>query len=79
METVKDTVARTKSLEGRGQTNGHLNPAEARAILETEAKERVAECQAEIEKVLDKYQCAIDVVVILKADRVIPQVQIVAK
>lgn len=73
METVKNTVAR------RGQTNGHLNPAEARAILETEAKERVTECQAEIEKVLDKYRCSLDVVVILKADRVIPQVQIVAR
>lgn len=56
-----------------------METTEARAILETEAKERVAACQAEIQKVLDKYQCAIDVAIILKAGQVIPQVQIVAR
>lgn len=60
-------------------TNGHLTATAARAILETEAQSRVAECQAEIQKVLDKYQCVIDVAVILKAGQVIPQVQIVSK
>lgn len=60
-------------------TNGYLTPAEARAILETEARAREIECQAEVQKVLDKYQCALDVIVILKANQVIPQVQIVSK
>lgn len=61
------------------QTNGNLNPAEARAILESDTQKRVEACQAEVQKVLDKYQCALDVMVILKANQVIPQVQIVSK
>lgn len=52
---------------------------EARAIMEADVKERREKCQAEIGKVLDKYQCTIDVVVILKTNQVIPQVQIVAR
>jgi hypothetical protein len=71
MDKLKDTVAQP--------TNGTLTPTEARAILETEAKARVMECQAEVQKVLDKYQCVIDVAVLLKANQVIPQVQIVAR
>lgn len=61
------------------QDNGTLTPTEARAILETEAKTRVTECQAEVQKVLDKYKCVIDVSVLLRAGQVIPQVQIVAR
>ena len=60
-------------------TNGTLTATAARAILETEAQERVEACQAELQKVLDKYQCVIDVGVFLKAGQVIPQVQIVAR
>lgn len=60
-------------------TNGTLTATEARAILESEAQKRVEACQAEVQKVLDKYQCVIDVAVILRAGQVIPQVQIVAR
>lgn len=61
------------------KTNGTLTPTEAKAILQQEAQTRVEACQAEIGKVLDKYQCTIDVAVILRQGQVIPQVQIVAK
>lgn len=60
-------------------TNGHLTASQARAILEQEAQARVIECQAEVQKVLDKYQCTLDVAVLLRAGQVIPQVQIVAR
>ena len=60
-------------------TNGTITTTEARAILEAEAQTRIAECQAEIQNVLDKYRCTIDVMVILKAGQVIPQVQIVSR
>lgn len=60
-------------------TNGTLTPTEAKAILQQEAQQRVEACQAEVQKVLDKYQCAIDVAILLRAGQVIPQVQIVAK
>lgn len=61
------------------QTNGHLTASQAKAILQQEAQQRVEACQAEIQTILDKYQCTIDVVVILRANQVIPQVQIISK
>lgn len=59
--------------------NGTLTATEARAILETEAKARAEACQAEVQAVLDKYHCTIDVSVTLKVGQVIPQVQIVSR
>lgn len=60
-------------------TNGHLTPTEAKAILQQEAQKRSEMCQAEIQAALDKYQCELDVAVLLRQGQVIPQVQIVAK
>lgn len=71
-------MSNNRKLDPGVSVNG-LSPVEARAILESEAQARVTECQAEIQKVLDKYQCTLDLMVILKAGQVIPQVQIVSR
>ena len=56
-----------------------VTAVEARAILEAEAKNRAEACQAEVQAILDKYQCTLDVIVILKAGQFIPQIKIVSK
>lgn len=68
-----------KNIDNLTPSNGTLTPTEAKAILQQEAQTRVEACQAEVQKVLDKYNCTLDVMVILKAGQVIPQVQIVSK
>lgn len=70
METTKEVAQ---------PANGHLNPAEAKAILQQEAQQRAEACKAEIGKVLDKYQCKIDVVVLLRENQVTPQIQILTR
>ena len=65
--------------EKLNKANGTLTAAEARVILETEAQTRIEACRAKVQKVLDEYQCTIDVMVILKAGEVIPRVQIVSR
>ncbi len=59
-------------------TESVLTPAAARELLQAEQKGRVDACQAELQAVLDKYRCRLDISVILRAGQVIPQVQVVA-
>lgn len=57
---TKDEVAR------RGQqTNGHLTPAEARAILESESKERLRQYGEAMNKLSQQYQAALQINVML--------------
>jgi flagellar motor switch protein FliM len=51
---------------------------EAREVLLTEQQARVRDCQVELQAVLDKHRCRLDVSVLLRQGQVIPQVQIVA-
>lgn len=60
-------------------TNGHLTPAEAKAILQQEAQQRAEACRVKVQAVLDEYECTIDVAVLLRANQIIPRVEIVAK
>ena len=56
-----------------------LSPEEAKSVLEKSKQERAQKCQEEIQKVLDKYNCFLDVSVLVKANSVIPSVAIVAR
>lgn len=56
-----------------------LTPTEqARVLLQKEREERVKTCQDEIQAVLDKHHCTLDVSVVLRVGQVIPQVQVIA-
>ena len=46
-------------------------------ITATEAKEAVEKCKAEIQEILDKYKCRLEVSMIIKGDGNTPQVIIV--
>jgi hypothetical protein len=51
---------------------------EAAKILMEERNNRIAKCSAEMEAVLNKYKCRIDVAMVLRANSIMPQVQIVS-
>lgn len=52
---------------------------DARRLVRQEAQAREEKCQAEVQKVLDKYSCFLDVSIILKANQTIPRVEVVSK
>lgn len=52
---------------------------EARQLVEKDAQDREDKCRAEIQKVLDKHGCFLDVSIILKANQTIPRVEVVSK
>jgi hypothetical protein len=56
-----------------------ISSEEARQILAQEEAKRIQDCQRELQTVLDKYGCILDVSVILRPGQVIPQVQIMAR
>lgn len=54
-------------------------PDEAVSVLVAARQKRVEDCNRELEAVLAKYNCGLDVAVTLKANAIVPQVSIVAK
>lgn len=52
---------------------------EAKLKLEEEKKARVIECGKELQAILEKHNCILDCVMILKTNSVIPQIIITAK
>jgi hypothetical protein len=56
-----------------------ITAAEAKAILEKENQEIIEKCTAEIQEILNKYDCQLDVSVIIKATGNVPQVAIIRK
>lgn len=54
------------------------NVTEARALLAQEQQTRIAACQVELEAVLQKHNCQLDVTVVLRANSVTPQIRIVS-
>ncbi len=46
-------------------------------LLQKQNQEDLANCQREVEEVFKKYECNFDVSFILKANQVIPQIQII--
>ena len=51
---------------------------EAAEVLQKEKLERAEKCNAEIAKILDKYNCRIDTVVIIRGGQLAQQLEIVA-
>jgi len=56
-----------------------MDAEQAREVLRVEEQKRLADCQAAIRTVLDRYGCRLDVSVTLRRGEVIPQVRIVPK
>lgn len=56
-----------------------LTPEKAKELLAKEQAGKIANCQREIQAVLDKYGCALDINMILRAGQVIPQANIVLR
>lgn len=50
---------------------------EARKLLEQERRERIEKCKQAIENALNEYKCRIDVVVTLRSNQIIPQIEII--
>ena len=65
---------KTKSAQS---DNGQLSTLEAREVLAQEQQQRVDACRAELEQLLDRHRCRLDVAVVLRANSVTPQLQIV--
>lgn len=57
--------------------NPEITAAEAKAILKKEAQEIVERCRIEIQEILDKHKCRIEVLMIVKGSGNTPQVIIV--
>ena len=57
--------------------NGNITTAEARELLQAEQAERVNACRQELEALLDKHGCRLDVAVMLRTNSVTPHLQIV--
>jgi hypothetical protein len=49
----------------------------AKEVLQKEQQARVAECSKEISKVLQRYNCTLDISVLLTSTKTIPQLQII--
>ena len=63
-----------------GPSNGSgISAIEARAALEQERQQRVEECRQELAAVLAKHRCDLDVSMLIRQDRIVPQIAIVAK
>ena len=54
-----------------------LDPDQAKLIVAQERVQRVEKCKEEIEAALQKHKCRFEVMVILKAGQVVPQIDIV--
>jgi hypothetical protein len=50
---------------------------EAQQILMEQNQKRVAQCNEELQLLLSKYNCTLDVSMIIKPNQIIPQVQLV--
>jgi len=55
-----------------------VSRAVAEKALEDDRKKRVETCKAELEKILEKTRCTIDVAVVLRKGTVEPQINILA-
>ena len=58
--------------------NGNLDADAAREVLLAERDERVEACRAELDALMKRHNCQLDVAVVLRANSVQPQIQIVA-
>lgn len=56
-----------------------MDTIEAKKILQQETLEREKACWLEIEAILEKFNCKLDVTVILRANQVIPRVGVASK
>ena len=54
-----------------------MTALDARRLLAQEQQSRVDACRAELEALLEKHQCRLDVTVLLRANSVTPQIQFV--
>jgi hypothetical protein len=59
--------------------NNEMTPDKAKEILVKEKKTKEDKCNAEMQALLKKYNCAIDVSVLIKQNQIIPIVSIQAK
>lgn len=55
-----------------------ITPEAAKAALEAERDERKHACQAEIQAVLEKYRCGLDVAVLIRSGEVSTQIILIA-
>jgi len=56
-----------------------MTPEEAVKILNQKAQKDIKECSEEIARILEKYGCFLDVSMIIRPEKIIPQVQILKK
>lgn len=61
----------------QSSTTISTDPQKARQIIMQERAVRIQSCQREINAILEKHKCRLDVFVILRAGQVIPQVEVV--
>ena len=55
-----------------------ISSAEIKELIEKEKSSRIEKCGEELTALLRKYNCSLDVTVILKQDKVIPTIGIIA-
>ena len=74
--------AKPKITEPPINGQSRISTDDAKAAIEAERKHRTEACGKELQAVLDKYRCALDVAMLIRGpgpDGIIPQVSIVAK
>ena len=63
----------------RFDENGTITTNQARDVLLKAQKDNASSCMREVQSVLDRYNCTMDVSMILKAGSIIPNLQIISK
>ena len=55
-----------------------VSPDEARKLIQKEQEERIGKCKVELEEILARYKCTIDVAMTISPTKIAPMIQIVA-
>ena len=63
----------------RFENNGEITANQARDVLLKAQKDNAENCRREVQTILDRYNCMMDVAMILKAGSIIPNVSIISK
>lgn len=63
----------------KNDNQNQISEEKAKEVLIKENKQRIEKCTKELQAVLEKYNCILDVSIQLKLNQVIPSIAIVSK
>lgn len=70
MANKKTTTAKVKQIGGTAKANPQMSEKELTEKIQLEMKKRAEKCMAEIQPILEQYNCVLDADVLLKQNAV---------